>query len=217
MKNSPSSPRSSNGSALAHASRPPRKRGVGTGGRAAPRRVPMPRTPVQARTAPRRPADDALAVLAADHAHIADLFARLARLRSAGPQKAQLASRLYEELELHTRIEEELLYPSMRVSLGAASVAEPIGAHASAREMVADLRALAPGDPAFDETLATLREAMTQHMREEEEALFPRVRALGLDLAALGRALKTRRRQLRGEPAEPALAGLATFPGMIVT
>jgi hemerythrin superfamily protein len=217
MKNGPSSPRSSNGSALAHASQAPRKRGMGRGGRAAPRRMPMSRTPAEARAHPRRGGDDALEVLTADHARVADLFARLSRARSAGPQKAQLVARLCEELELHTRVEEELFYPTIRVSLGAASVAQSIAEHAAAREMAADLAALEPGDAGFDEALAMLRDVVLQHASEEESELFPRVRALGLDLAALGRALKTRRRQLHGEPDEPALAGMATFPGMIVT
>jgi hypothetical protein len=177
----------------------------------------MPRSSAEARASSRRSGDDALVLLAADHARVADLFARLARLRSHGPQKSQLVARLADELELHTRIEEELFYPSLRISLGAASVAHAVTEHAAVREMVADLRSAAPADPAFDEAFATLRACVEHHVREEEGELFPRVRALDLDRGALGRAMKARRRQLRGEPAEPALAGLATFPGMIVT
>jgi hypothetical protein len=190
---------------------------MGRGGRAAPRRMPMSRTPTDARGTTRRSADDALAVLGADHARIAELFVRIGRLKSAGPQKAQLAARLTDELELHIRMEEELLYPSLRVSLGAASVAQAVTEHAAARELAADVREHPATDTEFDSALAELRACVEQHVHEEETDLFPRVRALELDLVALGRALKARRRQLRGEPAEPALAGLATFPGMIVT
>ena len=217
MKNGRSSPRPTNGSAIEHGAPAPRKRGMGRGGRAAPRRVPMSRTPAEGRAPGRRAADHALTVLAADHARVADLFARLARLKSTGPQKAQLAARLTEELEVHARIEEELFYPSIRLALGPVLVTRAIDEHASARELVSDLRALAPGDAAFDETLATLKDCVDQHVREEEDELFPKVRALDLDLVALGRAIKARRRQLKDEGEAPALAGLATFPGMIVT
>jgi hypothetical protein len=54
------------------------------------------------------------------------------------------------------------------------------------------------------------------HVREEEQEMFPKVRGANIDLVALGRAIKTRKRQLKGESDAQGLLGLAAFPGMMI-
>src|SRR4051794_19000457 len=111
----PSNPRS-NGAAGSAAH--PRRKRAGTGGRAATERASVPRTRADRPVSPRAAADNALAVLRADHERVNDLFARFTRLKSNGPQKAQLVERICDELEVHTRIEEEVFYPSIRPTIG---------------------------------------------------------------------------------------------------
>jgi hypothetical protein len=73
-----------------------------------------------------------------------------------------------------------------------------------------------PGDNRYDATVTVLGEYVKHHVREEQETMFPKVRATDLDLVALGRAIKTRKRQIKGETNAQSLLGLAAFPGMMI-
>jgi hypothetical protein len=73
-----------------------------------------------------------------------------------------------------------------------------------------------PGDNRYDATVKVLGEYVKHHVREEQDAMFPQVRKSELDLLALGRAIKTRKRQIKGESEAQGLLGLAAFPGMMI-
>ena len=194
-----------------------RKRAGGTGGRAAPRRATTPRAPAARPVSPRAAVDNALAVLRADHDRVLELFARFDRLKSNGPQKAQLVERICDDLELHSRVEEELFYPSVREVIADADLMdEATVEHASAKALIEQLRGMKPGDERYDAMVTVLGEYVRHHVQEEQDAMFPKVRASDLDLVALGRAIKTRKRQLKGEAPAQGLFGLAAFPGMMI-
>ncbi len=194
-----------------------RRKPTGTGGRAAAKRTPAQRgradRPVSARAA----ADHALAVLRADHERVAELFVRFERLKSSGPQKAQLVERICDELELHARIEEEVFYPSVRPLVGDDDLMdEALVEHESLKALIEQLRAAVPGAAQYDAKVSVLGEYVKHHVRAEEQELFPKVAAIDLDLVALGRALKGRKRQLKGEGDAQGLLGLGAFPGMMI-
>jgi hemerythrin HHE cation binding domain-containing protein len=210
---SPSKPRS-NGAAgtAAH----PRRKRAGAGGRAATERASVPRTRAGRPVSPRAAADNALAVLRADHERVSELFGRFTRLKSNGPQKAQLVERICDELEVHTRIEEELFYPSIRPALGTDLLDEAQVEHESAKALIEQLRGMKPGDTLYDAKVTVLGEYVQHHVKEEQDEMFPQVEKMDLDLVALGRALKTRKRQLKGEGQAEGLLGLGSFPGMMI-
>ena len=211
----PRSPRSNGHAAGQPLAR--RKRTTGTGGRAAPRRANAERTPAARPVSPRAAVDNALAVLTADHDRVLELFERFERLKSNGAQKAQLVERICDELELHARVEEELFYRSVRPVIGDADLMDEAGVeHDSARALIERLRGMKPGDNRYDATVTVLGEYVKHHVREEQETMFPKVRATDLDLVALGRAIKTRKRQIKGETNAQSLLGLAAFPGMMI-
>jgi hemerythrin superfamily protein len=212
MPSRPSHPRS-NGAAAAH---PRRKRG-GTGGRAAAGRPSVPRTRTERPVSPRAAVDNALAVLRADHERVTELFARFERLKSNGPQKAQLVERICDELELHARIEEEMFYPSIRPAIGDDDLMDEAQVeHDSAKALIEQLRGMKPGDTLYDAKVTVLGEYVRHHVQEEQDEIFPKVEKIDLDLVALGRALKTRKRQLKGETEAQGLLGLGAFPGMMI-
>jgi hemerythrin superfamily protein len=88
--------------------------------------------------------------------------------------------------------------------------------HDSLRTLIEQIRNMKPGDAKYDATLTVLREYVKHHVKEEEDEMFPKVRQLDLDLVALGRAIKTRKRQLKGESEAHGLLGLTAFPGMMI-
>ena len=208
-----SQPPRSNGHA---GSAQPAARKRGTGGRAAAARSADQRMRTSRPVSPRAAQDNALAVLRADHDHVLELFERFERLKSNGPQKAQLVERICDELELHTRIEEELFYPSIRPSLEADLMDEAQVEHDSAKALIEQLRGMKPGDTLYDAKVTVLGEYVRHHVQEEQDEMFPKVEKMDLDLVALGRALKTRKRQLKGETEAQGILGLGAFPGMMI-
>ena len=155
--------------------------------------------------------EDALDLLADEHERIAQLFARFDKLASNGPRKASLVERICEEIELHSRIEEEIFYPSVRAAIDDdALMDEAAVEHEQAKSMVTQLHALRPGDFRYDAKVSVLSEYIRHHVDHEEREIFPRARRMTLDFVALARALKARRRQLRGAvPSRRAMDGLA--------
>jgi len=194
-----------------------RRKRRGAGGRAAAGRTELARAPTPRPVSPRAAVDNAIAVLTADHVRVLELFDRVARLKSNGPQKAQLVERICDELELHTRVEEELFYPSAREVIADADLIDEAAVeHHSAKALIDQLRTMKPGDNRYDATVTVLGEYVKHHVREEQDAMFPQVRKSDLDLLALGRAIKTRKRQIKGESEAQGLLGLAAFPGMMI-
>ena len=158
-----------------------------------------------------------LAVLRADHDRVLELFARFDKLKSNGPQKAQLVERICDELELHTRVEDELFYPSVRPAIGDDDLMDEAAVeHESSKTLIEQLRGMKPGDNRYDAIVTVLGEYVKHHVVEEQDVMFPKVKATDLDLVALGRAVKTRKRQLKGDAGVQGLLGLAAFPGMMI-
>ena len=159
-----------------------------------------------ARDARVRRDDDAIELLIEDHARIAALFARFDDRLSSGRQKAALVERICDEIELHARVEEEIFYPTVRALIAANELMDEAAVeHEVAHALVLQLRSLRPGDFRYDAKVRVLSTYTRHHFECEEENIFPRVRETGIDLTALGRALKARKRQLKGS-ATTALA-----------
>ena len=210
MPSRPSHPRSNGSAAAAH----PRRKRAGAGGRAAAERASVPRARTERPVSPRAAADNALAVLRADHERVTELFARFERLKSNGPQKAQLVERICDELELHTRIEEELFYPSIRPSLGDDDLMDEAQVeHDSAKALIEQLRGMKPGDTLYDAKVTVLGEYVRHHVQEEQDEMFPKVEKIDLDLVALGRALEDPQAPAEGrDRTRRASSGSARFP-----
>jgi hemerythrin superfamily protein len=161
-----------------------------------------------------RRGDGAVEVLADDHERIEQLFARFDKLESNGPRKASLVERICDEIELHARIEEEIFYPSVRAAIADDELMDEAAVeHETAKSMIDQLRALRPGDFHYDAKVSVLGEYIRHHVDHEERAIFPHARRIGMDLVALGRALKARRRQLKGIVPARRMPGVAAHPG----
>lgn len=155
--------------------------------------------------------DDVIAVLTHDHREVRALFDELDRTRdSADPkQRKTLVDRATIELVRHATVEEQFLYPAVRLNVdGGAELADrEIREHAQVELTLKELHGMQPGDEPFEPTLRHLVEVVTAHIAEEEQILFPQLRSVCTadDLVAIGKMVTTGKKiaPTRPHPAAP--------------
>ena len=132
-----------------------------------------------------------------DHEQVKALFRRLEQTpRNDTDTRQDLLDQIADELEVHTKIEEEIFYPALRrVS---ASVDEAVEEH----RKVSSVIGYAEGrDPASDDFVLRVRELtrnVEHHVAEEEGPLFRDAERLGADeLERLGTQLEERKQALK--------------------
>ena len=154
----------------------------------------------------RKPARDAVALLKADHADVKKCFKDYEKLvkKGAGARERQaLAAEICKMLTVHAQIEEEIFYPASRELLGddADLVDEADVEHASAKELIAQIEDGSAEDMHFNARVKVLAEYIDHHVKEEQDELFPEVKAAGMDTKAIGQALAARKAELMGNAA----------------
>ncbi|WP_377704812.1 hemerythrin domain-containing protein [Pseudoduganella sp. UC29_71] len=149
---------------------------------------------------PAQPGDtDAISLLIEDHEHVKDLFEQFDTMTDrAVVSKKKLADEICNELTKHTIVEEEIFYPAVR---GAGKefedmIDEAVVEHGSAKQLIAEIEAMDPGDDLYDAKVKVLSEMIEHHVQEEEGELFPKVRKSKLDLAALGEQMAERKEEI---------------------
>ena len=129
---------------------------------------------------------DALELLTADHNRVRGLFSRFQAAEGKDEAEAQrLAATIFEELEVHTKIEEQVFYPAVSDCNEELHdlVAEGLEEHHVVDSLMAEVRTLPSSDDAWAAKLKVLIENVEHHAEEEEQELFPLVRK-ALDAAA---------------------------------
>jgi len=145
---------------------------------------------------PAGPPQDAIALLTADHREVDALFEHYRAAESDG-DKLALATQICLALKVHAQIEEELFYPPARDQISDTDlVDEAIVEHMGAKILIAQIEAMAPGQPLYDAKVQVLSEQVRHHVEEEETELFPELRETRIDLEALGAKLSTRKAEL---------------------
>jgi hemerythrin superfamily protein len=153
-------------------------------------------------TAPSKPSheQDAIEMLIADHKHVKGLFIAIDKLtddRGAYDKKADLVKQVCDALTVHTQIEEEIFYPAVRKAIDdGALMDEALVEHAGAKQLIAQLEAMEPGDDLYDARVTVLREQIEHHVKEEEGEMFPDAKKAKVDTLALGTLMAKRKSTL---------------------
>ena len=145
-------------------------------------------------------ADDAIALLKADHRQVEGWFEQFKRSR-AQSKKAELAGSICYALRLHTQIEEEIFYPAFLSAAGDEDIHhEAEVEHTGARNLIAEIEQAGPDDEYFEARVKVLSEMIRHHVKEEEkrDGMFARARQSGMSLDELGERLRERKAELRG-------------------
>src|SRR3712207_3892980 len=103
-----------------------------------------------------------------------ELFARLAETSDGAVKtRERLFAELKAELELHTALEEQHLFPVLRRNPETkALVADAVRDNRELRAKLAELDGLPKTDEAFPERLRELQKAFRQHARDEKRELL---------------------------------------------
>ncbi|MEO6144470.1 MAG: hemerythrin domain-containing protein [Dermatophilaceae bacterium] len=152
---------------------------------------------------------DAIVVLKDDHQQIRKLFRDFqAAGENATTTKGKIATRIIEELTVHTYLENEVMYPEVRNLLPDLDhdILESYEEHHVADVLCMELYGMKPDAERFDAKMTVLIENVKHHMDEEEQDWFPKVRnGLGrTKLQELGARMMELRKTAPRSPAQPS-------------
>ncbi len=142
---------------------------------------------------------DAIAMLTNDHREVKELFEQYDKLgERASVKKRNLADDICMALTLHAMVEEEIFYPALRGAVKQATdlLDEAQVEHASAKDLIAQIREMDPDDELFDAKVKVLGEQIAHHVKEEEQEMFPLAKKAGLDLVALADEMLGRKEEI---------------------
>ena len=152
---------------------------------------------------PRTRAKNAIALLTADHKAVKTLFRQYQKLMSqdaADDDKGAIAELICNELTVHAQVEEEIFYPAARAAIDDDDLLDEAQVeHSTAKDLIAQLKSMEPGDTLYDAKVTVLGEYIDHHVKEEEEEMFPKVRKANLDLVELGSSLAQRKEELKAD------------------
>ena len=148
---------------------------------------------------------DATVLLQRDHADVKKLFKQYEKLADAeadGEERQALATQICQMLTVHATIEEEIFYPAAReAEVEEDLLDEAEVEHASAKDLIAQIKGMSPDDELYDAKVKVLGEYVNHHVQEEEGEMFPKCRKAKMDLATLGTELEARKSELMEEMA----------------
>ncbi len=119
---------------------------------------------------------DGIEALEKDHDRIRSLFSELEG--TADPQELQDSfEKLGNILTIHAEAEERVLYPEARNCEGTTELIDKgHQEHDKGDQMVLSIKSVSPNESEFQEKVRELQEFMLNHLDEEENELFPKVR-----------------------------------------
>jgi len=147
-------------------------------------------------------AQDAIAMLTADHKRVKTLFSEFDKLKEEGSdeEKSAIVEQICNEMKIHAELEEEIFYPAVREAIDDSDLMdEAIVEHAGAKELIAQLEEASPEDDLYDAKVTVLGEQIDHHVKEEEGDMFPKARKAKVDTEALGERMLKRRMALMQE------------------
>jgi len=142
---------------------------------------------------------DAVELLTQQHREVEEMFERFEKMTDrAKVSKKKLADEICNALIMHTTIEEEIFYPATREASEDTEdmVDEAVVEHASAKDLIAQILEMDPGDDLYDAKVKVLSELVEHHVEEEEKEMFPKTKQLKLDMQALGQEMKARQQEI---------------------
>ena len=152
---------------------------------------------------------NALELLQGQHREVEQLMEKVAP--SGGAEKIALLGKIAESLTLHARLEERHLYPLLRQHGLEQQVDHSLEEHTQMRRLVSEILELKRSDPRLDQAFGQLENVVRDHVREEENEIFPKAREK-IDAAVLERAGEEMKRAMGALENEELIAQADEHP-----
>ncbi len=119
-------------------------------------------------------------LLKQDHQKVSNIFEQLGSSDGIASSRRQaLFAQLKQELDLHARVEETILYPVLKQASETREITvEAYEEHQEVKDLLAELEALPIDDEEWNDTLLELKSNVEHHVDEEENEMFERARAV---------------------------------------
>ncbi|WP_460095608.1 hemerythrin domain-containing protein [Pseudomonas sp. H3_E03] len=165
---------------------------------------------------------NAIDLLKADHERVKAILTQLSESTDRAVKKrTDLLAKLEMEISIHTRLEEEILYPAFKQAGGkdeAEMYYEAKEEHRTVDSLVLpDLKTTDPTQPEFAGRVKVVKELLEHHIEEEEKEMFPQAKKLlgKAKLDALGADMEAMKAQYKKELSSANLAASIKAPWML--
>jgi hypothetical protein len=142
---------------------------------------------------------DAITLLKTDHEKVSGIFEKLEETTErAEKTREELFTKLKQELDLHSHVEETIFYPVLKKSEETRDITmEGIQEHHVVKVLLRELDAMGVGSETWTAKLKVLKENVEHHVEEEEEDMFKKAREVlsKEQLEELGALMEQEKRQ----------------------
>jgi len=98
---------------------------------------------------------------------------------------------------VHAQIEEENFYPAVKAALkDKLLVPEATVEHAGVKDLIAQLEGAEPDGKMYDAKVKVLSEYVKHHVKEDQNEMYPKVKAQSVDMVELGARMAARKEDL---------------------
>jgi len=139
----------------------------------------------------------AIAMLKQDHRVFDRLFDEFEK--ASGKRKIEIAQELCLRITVHSRVEEDVLYPAIGSKVDKDEIEEAIVEHQTAETIIRELEEMDGSEELYDAKVHVLGEQLRHHIEEEETEMFEEAKDAGLDLEAIGERMQAKQDELLRE------------------
>ena len=135
-------------------------------------------------------------MLRKDHKKVKGLIEEFEQAEDA-TTKQRIVETALMELEVHSKLEEELIYPAIRAEVGDDDLMdEALEEHHVVHGLIGELKKMKPSDERYDAKFTVLAENVKHHIKEEESEMFPMAEDCEIAWEALCSKVLKRKEQL---------------------
>ena len=135
-------------------------------------------------------------MLREDHKKVKGLFEEFKQADDA-KSKQWIVNLALMELEVHSKLEEGLVYPAFRAAIDDDDLMdESLEEHHVVHGLIGQLKKMKPSDDRYDAKFTVLAENVRHHIKEEESEMFPKAEDCDLEWEALHARVAKRKDQL---------------------
>ena len=135
-------------------------------------------------------------MLRKDHKKVKGLFEEFEQAGDT-TAKQRIVETVLTELEVHSKLEEALIYPAIRAEIDNDDLMdEALEEHHVVHGLLVELKKMKPSDERYDAKFRVLAESVRHHIKEEESEIFPKAEDCEIDWDALCSQVVKRKEQL---------------------